>query len=75
MRSDLLRIKTQWEQSGQGEGGRDQEEEDAVVDDVLNADDASCISLSIATDEEASPRRRSANVGCHSGRPAHALQS
>jgi hypothetical protein len=26
MRSDLLRIITRWEQSGQGEGGRDQDE-------------------------------------------------
>ena len=28
MRSDLLRIITPWEQSGQGEGGLDQQEED-----------------------------------------------
>ncbi len=76
MRSDLLRIITRWEQSGQGEGGRDQEdEEDAAVGEVLNADDASCISSSIATDEEASPRRRPSNVGCLNGRPARALQS
>ena len=28
MRSDLLRIISRWEQSGQGEGGRDQEDDD-----------------------------------------------
>ena len=75
MRSDRLRIITRWEQSGRGEGGRDQDEDDVVVDDVLNADDASCISSPIATDEEASPQRRSANIGCLNGRPARALQS
>jgi hypothetical protein len=77
MRSDLLRIISRWEQSGQGEGGRDQEEEedDAVVGDALDADDASCVSSSIATNEDASPRRRSANLGCLNGRPVRALQS
>jgi hypothetical protein len=69
MRSDLLRIITRWEQSGQGEGGRDEDKEDAAVGEVLNADDASS---SLATDEEASPRR---NVGCLNGRPARALQT
>ena len=40
MRSDLLRIISRWEQSGQGEGGRDQEDvgddeeqEDTITDD------------------------------------------
>ncbi len=80
MRSDLLRLISRWEQSWQGKGGRDQDEEDAVVNDVLNADDASCISLSIATDKEASSQRRSAqrrsvNVGCLNGQPGCALHS
>ena len=33
MRSDLLRIITRWEQSGQGEGGFDEEEEEDAAPD------------------------------------------
>jgi uncharacterized protein YkuJ len=43
MRSDLLRIITRLEQSGQGEGGRDQEEEeeDSAVSAVDHNEDKS----------------------------------
>ena len=65
MRSDLLRIITRWEQSGQGEGGRDAEEakdeqeEDSITNNEYN-DGSHC------------PPR---NIGCLDGRPARALQS
>jgi hypothetical protein len=70
MRSDLLRIITRWEQSGQGEGGMDAEDElqygRAVVDDetptpIGNHDDQD----SVAHD----------CIGSLEGRPARALQS
>ena len=70
MRSDLLRIITRWEQSGQGEGGMDAEDElqygRAVVDDetptpIGDHDDQD----SVAHD----------CIGSLEGRPARALQS
>ena len=68
MRSDLLRIITRWEQSGQGEGGRDQED----VEDN-NADEVTSTTSSISSgDDNSSPRR---NIGSLNNRPPRALQS
>jgi hypothetical protein len=64
MRSDLLRIITRWEQSGQGEGGRDAEEEQEEEDSLTNDDDDN--------QEDDRPRE---NIGDLSGRPVRALQS
>ena len=64
MRSDLLRIITKWEQSGQGEGGRDVEEEYqegsfyGMPSSSLTGVNDSCES-----------------IGCLAGRPSRALQS
>ena len=78
MQFELLRIITRWEQSGQGEGGRDGEEEDAGgdVNDEAEAEDDNCsVTSSIATDREASPRRSASHHGSLHGRPARALQT
>ena len=66
MRSDLLRIITRWEQSGQEEGGMDAEEE-------YNKEGSSLYSsvTSIAGVDNDS----SENIGCLSGRPTRALQT
>ena len=62
MRSDLLRIITRWEQSGQGEGGRDQED----VEDN-NANEVTSPTSSISSgDDNSSPRR---NIGSLNNRP------
>lgn len=63
MRSDLLRIITRWEQSGQGEGGREAEEEG-----VTNDDASSSLTSSQADDD-------TRNIGGLSGRPPRALQT
>jgi hypothetical protein len=76
MQSELLRIITRWGQSGQGEGGRNGDKDDATGDDdeaKAEDDDSSCVTSSIATDFDASPR--SANHGSLHGRPARALQT
>ena len=74
MRSDLLRIITRWEQSGQGEGGMNAEEE---VEEANNDEDASASSLTPshqADDDDGDTIR--ANFGCClSRRPPRALQS
>lgn len=59
MRSDLLRIITRWEQSGQGEGGMDPEEEEEYREGSAGADDDSCENM----------------IGSLAGRPARALQT
>jgi hypothetical protein len=64
MRSDLLRIITKWEQSGQGEGGRDAEEE--YQEGSFYGTPSS--SLTGVSD----PRE---SIGCLAGRPSRALQS
>ena len=61
MRSDLLRIITRWEQSGQGEGGREGQEEEAPNDDAS--------SLTSQADDD------TRNIGVLTGRPPRALQS
>ncbi|KAI2510573.1 hypothetical protein MHU86_3841 [Fragilaria crotonensis] len=76
MRSDLLRIITRWEQSGQGEGGRDAQEEEHQDS---NADDASS-SLTPSQqadddDENSATSREQQNIGGLTQRPPRALQS
>jgi hypothetical protein len=76
MRSELLRIITCWEQSGQGERGRDGCKEDVSGDNngaKTEDDNSSCVTSSVATDYDASPR--SANHGSLHKRPARALQT
>ncbi len=70
MRSDLLRIITRWEQSGQGEGGRDPQEEE-VEEKEVEGDDESFFT-SQAT-EDSSTRRDT--IGGLNGRSPRALQS
>ncbi len=69
IRSDLLRIIPRWEQSGQGEGGRDPQE-----DEEERGDDEDSVASS---DDEMSPLRRRGdrNIGGLTGRPPRALQS
>lgn len=66
MRSDLIRIITRWEQSGQGEGGREVEEEEEATP---TNDDASSSLTSQGGDDE------TRNIGALSGRPPRALQT
>ena len=68
MRSDLLRIITRWEQSGQGEGGRDAQGEDG---EEPRHDDGSSLTPSQQTDEDDTRE----NIGGLNGRPPRALQS
>ena len=67
MRSDLLRIITRWEQSGQGEGGMDAEDEDNRS--MLGA----ASTLGDDDHDHESPQRDC--IGSLVGRPARALQS
>ena len=73
LRSDLLRIITRWEQSGQGEGGRDPQQEG--VEEVQQGDDGDDESFftSQATDDDSLVTRD--NIGGLTGRPNRALQS
>jgi hypothetical protein len=72
IRSDLFRIVTRWEQSGQGEGGRDQEEdeEDAAVSAVDHNEDDS-----LTEGDLMSPTRHRITIGSLDRRPPCALQS
>jgi hypothetical protein len=70
MRAHLLRIITRWEQSGQGEGGR--ENEDAEEPDQ---DDAASFATSIATQPAVDGNSPDKAIGSLLGRPARALQS
>ena len=74
MRSELLRIITRWEQSGQGEGGRDQEDEE---DTAAAADQEEVISeVESLTDDDLSPTSHSSTtIGSLKSRPPRALQS
>ena len=69
MRAHLLRIITRWEQSGQGEGG--QENEDAK--EAADQDDAASLTTSIATTADGNSPDKT--IGALSGRSARALQS
>ncbi len=84
MRSDLLRIITRWEQSGQGEGGRDEEEVPGAGGSVGEEEDdvESFAGTSLATSTETNHNEASslllstpANIGCLRQRPAQALSS
>ena len=68
MRSDLLRIITRWEQSGQGEGGRDAQGEDGEEPRHYGG---SSLTPSQQTDEDDTRE----NIGGLNGRPPRALQS
>jgi hypothetical protein len=77
MRSELIRIIDRWERSGQGEGGRDQEEDQvdaAVSHDIQDNDDPSATSSISSGDNDSSPRRPR-NYGSLDRRPPRALQS
>ena len=73
MRPELLCIITRWEQSGQGEGGRDPQQEG--VEEVQQGDDGDDESffMSQATDDDSLVTRD--NIGGLTGRPNRALQS
>ena len=68
MRAHLLQIMTRCEQSGQGEGG--QENEDA--EELADQNDASFTTSIATTADGNSPDK---TIGSLSGRPARALQS
>ena len=74
IRNDLLKIIPKWEQSGQGEGGRDneQEEQNNHDDEQQQEDDSLSTSItSVASNNVSSPTA----MGALSHRPARALQS
>ena len=68
MRSDLLRIITRWEQSGQGEGGMDAEDEHQY--DPAGVDNET--TLTCDPDQDSTSQDC---IGVLEGRPARALQS
>jgi hypothetical protein len=68
MRSDLLRIITRWEQSGQGEGGMDAEDELQYIPD----DETTPIG---DHDQDSVAQEAQDCIGSLEGRPARALQS
>ena len=77
MRSDLLRIITRWEQSGQGEGGMDSQEEEQELEEATsnhNEDESFETTLSrpstIGNDDSCRD-----NIGALQGRSPRALQS
>jgi hypothetical protein len=75
MRSELIRIIDRWERSGQGEGGRDQEEDQVdAADTNQDNDDVSATSSISSGDNDSSPRRPR-NFGSLDRRPPRALQS
>ncbi|KAI2501581.1 hypothetical protein MHU86_12852 [Fragilaria crotonensis] len=75
MRSDLLRSISRWEQSGQGEGGIDQE----YYDENHDAEFLSCALSSVLDDEEQDQGRKQRRPRYHHGslvgRPARALNT
>ena len=74
MRSELIRIIDRWERSGQGEGGRDEEEDQADAAERPDEDDASATSsMSSGCDDSSSRRPR--NYGCLDSRSPRALQN
>ncbi|KAI2501606.1 hypothetical protein MHU86_2081 [Fragilaria crotonensis] len=74
MRSELICIIDRWERSGQGEGGRDQEEDQVDAADNQDNDDVSATSSISSGDNDSSPRRPR-NFGSLDRRPPRALQS
>jgi hypothetical protein len=83
MRSDLLRIITRWEQSGQGEGGFDKEEEEDAAPDHdddnpqanVNDDESMMLRTSASTISSADNDSPHTNIGSLHARPRRALQS
>lgn len=75
MRSDLLRIITRWEQSGQGEGGIDHYDggdEEGQHEEALDEEN----SLAVNDDDDFTRLSSNArNIGSLGGRPARALQT
>jgi hypothetical protein len=69
MRSDLLRIITRWEQSGQGEGGIDNsgEEQEEQQEETMSPD--------AYDDDNDSGEQHQRNIGSLERRPARALQT
>ena len=77
MRSDLLRIIMRWEQSGQGEGGMDTEDEHQRGPAVVDNDSRSLLLLQATThieDDQDSAQHQDC-IGSLGGRQARALQS
>ena len=72
MRSELLRVITRWEQSGQGEGGMDAEDEEHQRSAADDDDIRSSFGQVDDEDEDSSARHC---IGSLDGRPARALQS
>ena len=87
MRSDLLRIISRWEQSGQGEGGRDQEDvgDDEEQEDTITYDGDEEEEEGFGAEQPAvlddnisfitSQTSPASAIGTLRGRPARALQS
>jgi hypothetical protein len=87
MQSDLLKIIPKWEQSGQGEGGRDNEQDEQSNEDEQQEqqeDDSLSTSITSLASNNSSSRRQSSTssllspsnaMGSLSHRPARALQS
>jgi hypothetical protein len=71
MRSELLRIITRWEQSGQGEGGMDAEDEEHRRSTVFDDDTRSFGQV----DDDEDSTVQHCILGSLDGRPARALQS
>ncbi len=69
MQAHLLQIITRWEQSAQGEDGKENEDAEELADQ----DDDASFTTSIATTADGSPPNKT--IGSLSGRPACALQS
>lgn len=74
MRSDLLRIITHWEQSGQGEGGRDSQEQEEANDEGTSScsdDDDDIRNIGVLTGR--SPRALQSRASFLNGRPSYLL--
>ncbi len=84
IRNDLLKIIPKWEQSGQGEGGRDNEQEESNEDEQEHEDDSLSTSITSLASNNSSSRRQSIAssvlspsnaMGSLSHRPARALHT
>ena len=75
MQSGLLKIIPKWEQSGQGEGGRDNEPDETFDDHDEQEDADSSISSNSRRQSTSSATSPRATLGSLSHRPGRALQS
>ena len=73
MRSDLLQIITRWEQSGQGEGGRDLLEDEATNDDTSSSSQADDDTRNIGFLTGQSPQALQSRALFLNGRPSYLL--